>query len=80
MPGVGKICGGISLLTVGNHTGMGFFSDECTFKNPQEIVDIYIRKNKEITSQLDDEMPDKIEPGPVDQTTKTEGNKIKPEE
>ena len=47
VPSLGKICCGVSMITVGSHTGLGCFSDDSFIKYPQEIIDIFQRKTKE---------------------------------
>ena len=52
-PAVAKFCSGISLSTTGNFMSMGAFFDENAIKDPQELIDIFVRKNKENMERLD---------------------------
>jgi hypothetical protein len=48
VPIIGKLSFGISLCTIGDNMSMAAFGDECCVKNPQEIVDIFRDKCKEV--------------------------------
>jgi hypothetical protein len=44
-PGIGKICCGVSIITVGSSMTMCCFSDENSISDPQDIVDIFEKHN-----------------------------------
>lgn len=57
-PAVAKFCSGISLCTTGPFMSMGVFFDENAIMNPQELIDIFVRKNKENMLRLDHKKKD----------------------
>jgi hypothetical protein len=48
VPCIGKLSFGVSLCTVGDNLGMAVFGDESSIKDPQEFVDTFRDKCKEI--------------------------------
>lgn len=52
-PGLIKLGTGFSILTIGDIMSVGCFSDVNCMKDPQELVDIFVRKNNENIKEME---------------------------
>ena len=48
VPAVGKLCCGVSIITVGESMQLACFSDECSIKDPDTIVKLFQEKNNKV--------------------------------